>query len=72
MYLSRKMDGLWRIEQWNRRKGEYHFTKLIATSTSNLIRPFVSKNKSILQWSEVFYDTDSFKKADMSIRRYKN
>ena len=72
MYLSRKMDGLWRIEQWNRRKGEYHFAKLIATSTSNLIRPFVSKNKSILQWSEGFYDTGSFKKADMSIRRYKN
>ena len=70
MYLSRKMDGLWRIEQWNRRKGEYHFTKLIATS--NLIRSFVSKNKSILQWSEGFYDTGSFKKADMSILRYKN
>ena len=71
MYLSRKIDGLWRIEQWNRKNGEYHFNKLISTSTSNLIRPFVSKNKSILQWSEGFYDASSFKKANMEIRRYK-
>lgn len=55
LYLSRKIGNYWYIEKWQKKSDGYHRVRVISVSKENQIRPFVSKNKGILQWSRGYY-----------------
>ena len=71
IYLSREKKGVWYIEKWKYNGNKFNKIKTIYKSKKKVaIRPFLDKyGIRYVNWSEGYYDVESFKKFDTYINK---